>query len=186
MATRTLAVMLLIAMLLAPAGSFHPRFVRLAAQPCPSVPAPRGPSADVLAPRRAGCSSMLTAEEMRDDGFARAVAAGGGGGGRDGEGWFILFYMPWCGYCKEILPVWDRLADELKGEVRSGRSVGERGGLHAAGAAIPANARRVSVLRRCLLTVPRSGSIGKLNMESEKATAHRFRHKVLACSHAAT
>jgi thiol-disulfide isomerase/thioredoxin len=61
---------------------------------------------------------MLIAEEMRDDGFARAVAENGGGGGRDGEGWFILFYMPWCGYCKEVLPVWDRLADELRGEVR--------------------------------------------------------------------
>ena len=30
---------------------------------------------------------------------------------------FILFHVPWCGYCKEILPVWDRLAEQLEGEL---------------------------------------------------------------------
>ncbi|EKX39337.1 hypothetical protein GUITHDRAFT_114539 [Guillardia theta CCMP2712] len=24
---------------------------------------------------------------------------------------------PWCGYCKQVLPVWDRLADQLHGDV---------------------------------------------------------------------
>ena len=31
--------------------------------------------------------------------------------------WFILFYVPWCGYCKEALPIWDRLAEQLQGEL---------------------------------------------------------------------
>jgi thioredoxin domain-containing protein 5 len=69
--------------------------------------------------RRANACSR--AVQMTDGSFSALVDKDGGGGGRDGEGWFLLFYMPWCGYCKEVLPVWDNLAGELKGEVSVGK-----------------------------------------------------------------
>lgn len=66
-------------------------------------------------------SKMLKAVRMKDATFSTFVSDGSGGGGRDGEGWIVLFYMPWCGYCKDVLPVWDRLADELRGEFSVGK-----------------------------------------------------------------
>jgi hypothetical protein len=35
------------------------------------------------------------------------------------ETWFVLFHVPSCSRCQAFLPVWDQLAYQLRGEIRS-------------------------------------------------------------------
>jgi thioredoxin-like negative regulator of GroEL len=30
--------------------------------------------------------------------------------------WLILFYAPWCKYCKEVMPIYEQIANDLLGK----------------------------------------------------------------------
>ena len=58
-----------------------------------------------------GCRGEVT--ELTDLTFDKRVTGG--------EVWFIDVYAPWCIHCRELEPIWETVAGELKGLVNVGK-----------------------------------------------------------------
>jgi thiol-disulfide isomerase/thioredoxin len=69
-----------------------------------------------------------------------------------------MFHVSWCGYCKEMLPVWDRLAEDLDGELM-------------------VKEYRIRLLLAIYCLLPRF-QVATLNIDDNPRIKYRFRHRV--------
>jgi len=51
---------------------------------------------------------------LTDENFEHDTQASSGATTGD---WLVEFYAPWCGHCKNLAPIWEQLAQELKGNI---------------------------------------------------------------------
>jgi len=61
------------------------------------------------APEDASNVIVLTSDNFEHDTQAST-------GGTTGD-WFVEFYAPWCRHCQDLAPIWEELAESLKGQV---------------------------------------------------------------------
>lgn len=52
-------------------------------------------------------ASIVLGNNTKSDGYSSY------GGGNSGQGQLVLFYTDWCGYCKDLKPIWAKLQKEF-------------------------------------------------------------------------
>jgi len=57
-----------------------------------------------------GSSDVIVLTDQNFDSLTQATS------GSSGD-WLIEFYAPWCGHCKQLVPIWEQVGHELLGKV---------------------------------------------------------------------
>lgn len=60
-------------------------------------------------------SGVSLVTNLTDQNFEELVARG------DNKPWVVKFYAPWCGHCKVLAPTWEKIAEDLKGQMNVGK-----------------------------------------------------------------